>query len=400
MKWDLRLLFTLGLLATSLSLVGGDAIASDAELSQIRQEYLQAKRTVSAHFDGFSVDGDPDATSALDREWSLLSEWVAQLLNTSKHAGAKEIKSAIHSLDPDLGSEAIELDHHTYVVAARDNEFGTVWLVSREANTGRVAWSIKDYAAEQSQAGNISNWSAKNASWNHGRRSGPLYATLGKLPSDANGNPRFYIDGTYAQWGGGTLGGQLSIWEWNGSNVNLLMAKEYLYYLDGGEISLHGELLQIHTKETFKTFFSCEECGEPDAEWTIRVSRQGVDDLGSRRLVPELDLVDELFARLENNASIADIAAPDVVTSPSVDAIREQLVSDPGQFSAGMLDGWKIKRIGSDSRLCVSLDVGRYVYSFSRPDGQLHLTGIIDADYPRYGETCTAVLKNSFAERR
>ncbi len=71
-----------------------------------------------------------------------------------------------------------------------------------------------------------------------------------------------------------------------------------------------GRLRPQHVGGT--VFLSCGSCPEPEGEWKIRVTPYGVTDLGRRQLVPELELVDTLYYRIQRRRATNDVAAPRV----------------------------------------------------------------------------------------
>jgi len=59
---------------------------------------------------------------------------------------------------------------------------------------------------------------------------GPLVIPkIGRLPDDAQGRACFYIDATYAQVAGATVGAQISLWTWDGSQALPQLTREYFY---------------------------------------------------------------------------------------------------------------------------------------------------------------------------
>jgi hypothetical protein len=81
---------------------------------EIKQAFRQNAEALRAHTDGFGLDSDPNTPDLLDREWTLLADWVAAYLNAHPAAAAKEVEAAIHDLDADLDHSVIELSPHTF----------------------------------------------------------------------------------------------------------------------------------------------------------------------------------------------------------------------------------------------------------------------------------------------
>jgi hypothetical protein len=175
------------------------------------------------------------------------------------------------------------------------------------------------------------------------------------------GQPRFYIDGTYAQSAGGTVGAQISVWVWDGMTARPQIARAYAFMVDQSvSTRVEGDLLKVQQKKFFRTFFSCGMCEERQTDWNVRLIPEGVQDLGEESLVPELDAVDELFYRVIHHKSAADVAAPSVIESAEriVGEVRaEKSVKDWKEFpTLGMIGTWKIKDDTNNKTLCLSLE--------------------------------------------
>jgi GNAT superfamily N-acetyltransferase len=335
---------------------------------------------------------DSYAPILLDREWSLIADWVAAHLNSHPAATAKEVEAAIPQLDATLEGSVIELSPHTFVVAANRVEIGTFFIVSRDSTEYRSVWNVKDFAAtHDGRDDGISHWSA------HGES--PLFGEVGALFGNENGNSRFYVDATY-QGEGITVGKQLSIWEWNGAAAAPVLMGNYTYSLDSTEgVTFDGKLLRAHTKEDdFKTFFSCGGCPEPPGEWNIRITSDGVEDLGRRRLTPELDLIDNLYYRIQRRMPVSNMAAPDVIDelTDAIDDIRDDASVTNDYQPLGMLMDWAAEHQGKHMRICISTDdPGRYLFTLVRRSGKWFFTAAQDvSDESKFGKSCSDVMRS------
>jgi len=367
------------------------------QADEIKQAFRKNAEALRAHSDDFGLDRDPDSPTLLDREWSLMADWVAAYLNGHPAATAKEVEAAIHELDADLNHSVIELSPHTYVVAANRVEIGTFFIVSRDSEVYHSAWNVKDFAAaHDGRDDDISHWSDHSKS--------PLFGKVGALFDNANGHSRFYVDATY-QGEEFTVDKQLSIWEWNGAAATPVLMGDYTYSLDSAEgVTFDGKLLRIHTKEgDFKTFFSCPGCQEPPGEWTIRITPSSVEDLGRRRLTPELDLIDSLYYRIQRRMPVSDLAAPDVIKELThvIDDIRDDASVTNDYSPLGMLMDWKVEHQDQHMRICVSVDdPGRYLFTLVRRSGKWFFTVAQDAgDESKFGKSCSEVMRLSRYDR-
>ena len=165
-----------------------------------------------------------------------------------------------------------------------------------------LAWQVQEASGGQAEI--LAAWSAANARLSRrGADSGPfgsIIPHLARFPDDAKGRPRFYIDGTYAQDAGGTEGKQISLWIWDGVTARPIIARDYAAGINRSVgVRLEGDILKVQQKKFFRTFFSCGMCEERQMDWAVRITPEGVEDLGEKSQVPELDAVDELFYRVD-----------------------------------------------------------------------------------------------------
>src|SRR5262249_27312945 len=128
----------------------------------------------------------------------------------------------------------------------------------------------------------------------YGYGDGPLSGTVAIARPNRNGNPRFYVPATTAADWGGTYSQQISVWEWNGHEAVPLLIKSYIVSFDTDADVKTPELLSIHTKGQFKSFFSCGGCPEPEMIWKIAIDPDAVHDLGTTDVVPALRRFDDL----------------------------------------------------------------------------------------------------------
>jgi hypothetical protein len=202
------------------------------------------------------------------------------------------------------------------------------------------------------------------------------------LSSDAHGRARFYVDGTYTQTAGGTVGAQISIWAWNGTTAQPLIARDYIFMINQTVgTRLDGDLLKVRQKKSFRTFFACGSCQERQTDWIVRITPEGIDDLGEVSVVPELDAIDELFARVLQRQPAHDIA--------SARAIRgaERIVGRARRFigedawkeapSFGMMGSWTVDGPLDRRRLCLELDdAGTSVATLRSVGGRLFVDAL------------------------
>lgn len=380
-----------------LYFVSSTSTLSQSNLEEIKTEYRATSTQLQKHIVHDSwIDDDPESPKLLARQWSLMGEWVAAWLNAHPSEGAASVKAAISDLVTDGESQYIRLSDYALLVAA-PSPIGNVFIVAKSAGQFRLAWSTADLQRAQGKDAEIlTAWRPENAR-HEGR--GPYYAAsgssgsvipqLGILPADAKGHPRFYINGTYAQSAGGTVGAQTSVWLWDGKTALPLIVRDYAMMIDQKVWTrVEGDQLKVQEKKFFHTFFSCGGCEERQTDWIVRLKPEGVEDLGEESTVPELDAADELFFRAIHNESAAGMATPAAIETARaiVEAARkEHSEHDWKEYpSLGMMGQWNVKRKGRYEILCLSLDDGgNDVFTLRPSDGRLFVQ-----DLKQVAESC------------
>jgi len=94
-------------------------------------------------------------------------------------------------------------------------------------------------------------------------------------------------------------------------------------------------------------------------EWAIRITSRNVEDLCHRRLTPELDLIDDLYYRIQRRMPVSNMAAPDVIEelTDSIDDIRDDASVTNDYALLGMIMDWKVEHQDQHMRVCLSVDV-------------------------------------------
>lgn len=343
-------------------LLSSPAIAQPA-LARIKTEFQAVSIQVEKHLvEGQWIDDDPESPALLTRQWALAGEWVAAWLDAHPVNGAADVEMALAALAPSEDPRCIALNRTTFLMSA-PGPIGNALIVAKSGDRYRVAWNI----ARSQQAA----WRAENAKQSS---HGSLAPDFGRLPPDANGMPRFYVDGTYAQIAGATIAAQISLWVWDGFTARPAITHEYGYMLaQKVRTRMEGDILKVQQKKSFRTFYSCGQCEERQMDWMVRVTPERLEELGEKSLVPELDLVDELFARLMHNRNAAAIAS-----AAALQAARSILAQARSELSAkewkeyptlGMLMGSRIDTGEQGKTVCLSVLMGGENLFALRPVG-------------------------------
>lgn len=341
------------------------------------------------------LDDDPESPGLLARQWSLSGEWVAAWLDAHPSAGPGGVRAALAELSPDGARDYLELSDDAVLVVA-PGPIGNVFIVAQTEGRHRLAWSISQpQEAHGEPAEILAAWRPENArlgergpySTSSGS-AGPVIPRIGRLPSDAKGHPRFYVDGAYAQGAGGTVGAQISLWTWDGTTARPLTARTYLFAVDQAVgTRVEGELLEVRRKDSFRAFFACGMCEERQLDWIVRLTGDGFEVVGERVIVPELDAVDELLARVIHHQDAAGLATPGaigrarrLVGQARADFSEKEWKEFP---TLGMMGGWTLRDEGAGKVLCLSLDeVGPSLFTFRRKGGKPLIADLRQAKQP------------------
>lgn len=384
---------------TVLFLVAWLAILSvsawpQSNLDKLKSEYQSITAQLRKHVSDRWIDDAPESPGLLARQWSLAGEWVAAWLNAHPSADADEIVAALRALDPEREPEYLKLDASAFLVVA-PTAIGNVFIVGKIDGEYRLAWSTAQVQqARGKQAEVLAAWRPENARsggrgpyWAASGSAGSVIPRLGILPSDAQGHARFYINGIYAQSAGGTEGAQTSVWLWEGRSARPLIAKDYTIMADQDVgTRVEGDLLKVQQKQSFRTFFSCGMCEERQMDWTIRLTPRGIEDLGERSLLPELDAVDALFYRVIHQRPAADVAAPAVVRY--AEKVVREVRRDAGKQwkklpSLGMMGSWSVHGDANKKVLCFGTDgMDASLFTLKASGSKFFISDVKPADQP------------------
>jgi hypothetical protein len=346
------------------------------ELDHLRTQYLEAKKSLAVHSPyGQFLDHDPAAVQVLDRVWTLIAEWTACFLEGHPTIRSQDLAAALKGMDPDLVATAVSLSDGAFAVAASESEIGTVFVVKRTGSRTRVLWTIRDAvragtgAADQAQ---LACWAADNARVEPGA-CGPLFGAVVSLPADRHGNLRFYVGATFAG-NGLSVGGQLSIWDWNGQEARLIFIKPYAYNIDTpGGIRFSDGVLLVDTKEYMRHFGSYGPSPDPRGRWTIRITPDGIEDQGTRLDEPIFQVIDELLERVADGGNVSDLA------SASVGAQLEPLVQTRDgrrELYLGLVFRWKRRATKGGKLFTLETDDGNLDFTIVHRERQPYVASI------------------------
>jgi hypothetical protein len=334
--------------------------AAAAPASDPAARVRDASAAVARHSDGFYLDDDPRSPRLVERLWQSLSDWSAAEL--ARQPGfPQRLKAASARLGQNLAMKALPLGGGRYLVGG-GRSFGTAFILVPGPRGLAGAWSIAGAAgaASRGRAAALAAWRADKAV--SGCRSdqdacGPMQVDdLGLLPADSEGRPRFWILGTRVTAAGATVGGQLSLWRWNGRAAEPLVVQGFAYSIEqeAPVITVAGASIRLRGKGAFDHLVACGSCEGRPVEWRFSAGPQGVRSEGGTSLAPELDFIDRLLG-LALKGVPPSLATPGAAND--LRALARTLLSDSGKEPYyGMIAAWKVTARGARRELCLGTD--------------------------------------------
>ncbi|MGJ5819593.1 hypothetical protein [Paludibaculum fermentans] len=345
------------------------------ELPRIQADYAAADAELHRHlqFEQW-LDNEPGTPEVLARYWALVREWVAAWMDAHPAEGMQGAKTALTTIAPSESPRILVLNENTVLVAA-PGAIGNVFIVIKASDRHRVAWSIDQAGGQPAKfADTLADWRAGSP--------GSLVPALGALPEDRQGRARFYIDAAYAQSAGGSGTKQFSLWIWDGQAARALVMRDYRVTWFQSKITrLEGDILKVHEKRQFRMFFACAGCEERQTDWIMRVTPDGVEDLGEISTVPELDAVDELFYRLTRGEPATRVASPEAIAA-ATSLLEKARDSNPGKDfreanSLGMIMSQSGQRIADNALVCLAtFDIDLSAFRLKRVDDGWYVASI------------------------
>jgi hypothetical protein len=303
--------------------------------------------------DGFAPDDSLGSPGLLEKQWAEARRWTALWLEHHPGADLAQLAAAAKH-DAALEISTVHLDSASVLISAQADALGTAFILRRDANGGYVTAIALDEPGTWGGGGppELGAWRSDRATTrcrDHRPQAdwtvcGPIAPELVRLPNESDGSRRFALVGRYVKEMGATDGYQLSIWRWTGQKAEPLLAYTFDQMADEPVIvSTDPDRLVLHAKSEFKRMFACGGCSGRQVEVTLALPPRGAKLAGTRSLVPDLDLVDDLYDRLFRSQPTIGLATPAAAAAlaKAVGSAREdarKLKLDP---SLGMLMGWK-----------------------------------------------------------
>jgi hypothetical protein len=365
---------TLAFLVSSIILFPAAVAASSAPegraglLAEIRRTTAEIERRQGGSVDHYA---EPEYAREVGRFWDLAGRWTSEYLNAHPNASAQEIATGLATLAKDLRPSAVRLTQGAVVVSIDWAFHGTVFVVSRiPPHSFAVTWDIRTTASKGPSQDELAAWTGTVP----GVHGGPLGGRVLALPPARSGRPRFLIEAIEHALMGLEVPGQISVWEWTGSEA----IPEFIQgYVTTGvsAAKLQGDRIRIPTKESTRMFYTCGSCDEPQGAWTLRITPEGVTDLGHTFDEPLLKLTDDLLdhvAHHQDASSLASTAARASLVKILADVREEEEPED--NLRLGMLMDWKVHVRGKDRLLDLQTDRAHLLLTIRQRFGKDYVT--------------------------
>jgi len=347
-----------------------------AKYDAARDALLDARRADRTQLD-YGKES-PAVLELYDRAWKVIGEWTVAYLRRNPRPTPGSLAAAIAELNQTAGDGCVakgdyELEGgpvfvECFVVSARVLRLGSD-PDSAYAVALSFGWRGKLLFVSPS----------RDLVWKEvlPARVGTIVA----LPDDRRGRHRFYVD---ARPGddfplGSLACKEMTVWDWDGRQARELVRHNYTTFKSEG-VRHRGEWLTMHTRGGIRTFYVSNQDRRLMATQRVRVTPNGVQDLGLRYDAPEYQLADELLHRTLHGEDVSLIATPDAArrTAALLAGVKRD---EKCCGSLGELMESAIRRDGSSTTVELHLDryhAGRLdlELTIGRPTGKARVTGV------------------------
>ena len=277
-----------------------------ASLDAIRGEYLAVHHDL-AHGDHGPRRFDAPATRALvERSWVATGEWAVAYLAAHRDAVPEEVAAAVNrALNADASGDA-----ENYTLTAATLRFGdddhAVYLLALDLMNHQAD------VVEDEREQHATRW--LGISLEPGAEPDVVYSApdaprgrLVALPSTRSGHPRFYAWSANPAFFAHEESANIGIFEWDGKSVHTLFDEQcYSAPWDARDVRVVGDLLEFEGRGCLENLQTDYSSGETlKTVHRVRLTPEGVQDLGIEYGFWELPILDDVLARRPNASRIA-----------------------------------------------------------------------------------------------
>ena len=320
----------------------------------------RATKALEPHLNSIWLDGKPGTDRLIAAQWQAMQRWAGDWLDLHPHDGSAALVAAGKRFGDDWSFSAIRLDDGAMLVSVSRWQAGNVFILAADARGHHLLrWST---AAPQHRLDRqadlaLSQWQPAVQNENCVRCRMMGSANVGRLPRAADGAVRFWVEGSYAQEMGATVGVQLSLWSWQHGQARPLLVHDYAAMVDQHEPVVRGATLHVPSKGEWRSLFACGSCFGRVTDLRFAVGPGRVRMLPPVSETPELDLIDRVYARVLARQPVGALAAPStlrIIRAQQRDNLAER---DPQlRKLTGMVSGWYRWRSHGRRWLCLADD--------------------------------------------
>jgi hypothetical protein len=345
----------------ALLLAAAQAATPPSRLDADATAVKQAAAALDPHLgDRDSFDGEPGTARLIAAQQQAVQRWAITWFDLHPRGGSAALTEAGNRIDKDWWVHGLDLGRGDMLITVAHGWTSHIFIVGVDARGGhRLRWSIAapQTALDRKADFALSQWrpTVQNSNCRDCRlMSAP---DTGRLPDAADGAARFWIQASYAQEMGATMGNQLSLWSWHHGRARPLLVHDFDIMAEQHHAVLRGTTLHVPSKGEWHSLFACGACFGRVTDLRFAIGPNGVRALPPVSETPELDLVDRVYARVLARQPVGTLAAPAalrVIRAQQHDNLAEK---DPElRKLTGMVSGWYRWRSHGRRWLCLADD--------------------------------------------
>lgn len=345
----------------ALLLAAAQAATPPSRLDADATAVKQAAAALDPHLgDRDSFDGEPGTARLIAAQQQAVQRWAITWRDLYPRADTDALAEAGKRLDKDWSISGLDLGRGDMLITASHGWTSHIFIVGADRRGGhRLRWSL---AARQTRLDRRANFALSQwrpAVQNSNCRDCRLMSApdAGRLSDAANGAARFWIQASYAQEMGATMGNQLSLWSWRHGRARPLLVHDFAIMAEQHRAVLRGATLHVPSKGEWRSLFACGSCYGRVTDLRFAIGPNGVRALPPVSQTPELDLVDRVYARVLARQPVGALASPAalrIIRAQQRDNLAER---DPQiRGLTGMVSGWYRWRSHGRRWLCLADD--------------------------------------------
>ncbi|HSI18147.1 MAG TPA: hypothetical protein VK980_10290 [Sphingomonas sp.] len=349
------------LLALLLAAAPAPPAAPPSRLDADAAAVARAGAALDPHLgDRASFDGEPGTGRLIAAQEQAVQRWVARWLDLHPGATIAALTEAGKRLGKGWSIAGTDLGRGDLLITVSRSWMSDIFIVGRDARgVHRLRWALSapQRRLDRKADFSLSQWrpAVQNSNCpDCALMSGP---DSGRLPDAADGTARFWIEASYAQEMGATMGAQLSLWSWRHGAARPLLVHDFAIMAEQHGPTLRGTTLHVPSKGEWHSLFACGSCFGRVTDLRFVVGPGRVRMLPPVSETPELDLIDRVYARVLARRPVGALAAPSalrIIRAQQRDNLAER---DPQlRKLTGMVSGWYRWRSHGRRWLCLADD--------------------------------------------